>query len=1280
MIIYFANRHMDILGLASTNLPNGYIITEDLKTEEIETGVATFSCRIGFNDENRKALEAMMEAGNYLLRSHEDENEFYTIIDSEIDTKSKSIYVYAEDAGLDLINEIVGEFEATESYNSNWYFEKYLADSGFEIGINEIPAKTVRKLKWEGEETTTARLASIATQFGGYEISYSFDIEGLLITNKYINIHKERGKDTGVTLRLNRDIDRIVTSKSVANLATAFVCEGGVPDNAEEPITLDGYEYDDGDFFVDGNKLKSRNANKKWSRYVWNKEPNLLEGGFHGYIVRPYSYDTTDQETLCSHAIAELKKVCDMEVNYKIDIHKLPDGVKIGDRINIVDDAGELYASSRILLLESSIVDQTFDATLGEHLIKTSGISQKVMELAEQFAKNSLSTARALSIANNANQMAEAAQQQVEQAIEDASKAQAKANEAAATANLANQSASAAQQAANEAKGAVGEVVETVSGMEKAIDEAEALAKSAQESAEIATAQSAEAKVAASNAAQNANEAKAAAEEATALANSASTKADTASSQAEEAKTAAQTASNIAAAAKLDSEQAKKDVEEFSDNLETFEKTLTANYARKTDLTETAARFEAKITENANQLQITHEKVVTIDETANDAKKYADEATKRAEAAQATANLAAADADAAQEIAEEAQVAANEAQSQATTAQQAANEAQAVADQATTNLATAKANLESVKNRADATEEEIAAAQALVDTAQQAADKANEDAAIAAKEAEEAQITANVAVEHATNVKAVADKAKLDAEAAQAIANATSAAQQTANEANTKAENAQSLANTAVSNAANAQAKADQAALDATNAQQVANEADAKALQAQTDLNTAKQNLAATIARVDATEEEIALAEKAVEDAQKAADDAQEAADAAQDTANTAKDNAATAQAKADEAKTAADNAKKAADEAKEAADKAQSDVDALVVRVENAFTEIQKSNKEIALRAKKTEVDAIVVGGRNLIIRSTEEDGYYIGTDGSVVAASACSICDYISIEPNTDYMFTKTTGVQDNYFRYAWYDADKTYIGRAPNDNNEFLWTSPSNAHFIRISYPTECQVKFEKGNKATDWEPAPEDVDSKFLNYNTKEETESKMSIMAGNITSTVTQETDDKLDGLKTSTMTEIQQLKDNLSMLVVGKDGSSMMEQTEDGWSFKFGGISDDIESIKENLAKNAQYITFGEVDDGNGGKEPCIELGVRQIDETTGEVSSGLYKVLITNTRIIFKEGSATPTYISKETLVSEKVEVTQELHHTNAAVQGSFVWKMRPNGNFGLSWKGVIE
>ena len=382
MIIYFANRNMEIQGSASTGLPGGFTIVEDTKTEEVETGVAVFECRVKFDAENRLQLEAMCEAGNYLLRSDGDLNEFYTIIEVEVDTKEQTVYLYAEDAGMDLLNEVCPAYEATANHDVAWYIKRYTADSGFEIGINEVP-DLVKKLKFASEQTATERLTEIAEGFGGFEISYSFAIHGMEVTHKYINIYQERGKDVADQLRLNQDIDRITTKKSVANLATALSCTGGTPKGKKDPITLQGYTYDDGDFHVDGKLLKSRQAVAQWSRYAWEVAD---ASDWQGHHIRQYTYDTTSQATLCSKAIKELEKLRQMEVNYEVEINNLPEGIRIGDRINIVDDGGELYLSARILKLETSICDQKQTATLGEYLLKGSGISARVEELAGKFA------------------------------------------------------------------------------------------------------------------------------------------------------------------------------------------------------------------------------------------------------------------------------------------------------------------------------------------------------------------------------------------------------------------------------------------------------------------------------------------------------------------------------------------------------------------------------------------------------------------------------------------------------------------------------------------------------------------------------------------------------------------------------------------------------------------------------------------------------------------------------------------------------------------------------
>lgn len=74
--------------------------------------------------------------------------------------------------------------------------------------------------------------------------------------------------------------------------------------------------------------------------------------------------------------------------------------------------------------------------------------------------------------------------------------------------------------------------------------------------------------------------------------------------------------------------------------------------------------------------------------------------------------------------------------------------------------------------------------------------------------------------------------------------------------------------------------------------------------------------------------------------------------------------------------------------------------------------------------------------------------------------------------------------------------------------------------------------------------------------------------------------------------------------------------------------------------------------------------EPCIELGETDSD----------FKLLITNTRIMFMEGSGVPAYINNQSLFIKKAVIEEELQ------QGEFIWKARANGNLGLIWKGAAS
>ena len=392
MIIYFADRAMNILGSASTGLPKGLMITNDKKTEEISEGVAIFECNLDYDfansnkDEKQEVdVKKLAAVGNFILKQSADDGkaEVYTIIDSTIDPIQKDASIYAEDAGLDLLNEVVGKYAADKAYNIAYYINKFAYDSGFEIGINEVSNLT-RKLSWDGETTATERLLSVATQFDNAEIEFSFKVENMAVTGKYINVYKNRGNDSGVTLTVGKEVSGFRIKSSIADLATAYRCTGGTPEGSENPITLNGYKYDDGDFYVEGSYVKSRKALEKWSRYQIKTEKDKNDVG---HIVKSFTYDTTSKSELCNRAVSSLKKICDEAVTYEVELLYLPDGVKVGDTVSIVDDDDNTYLTARLLKLEMSESNDTKEAELGDYVRQGSGIDEKVIELAERFEK-----------------------------------------------------------------------------------------------------------------------------------------------------------------------------------------------------------------------------------------------------------------------------------------------------------------------------------------------------------------------------------------------------------------------------------------------------------------------------------------------------------------------------------------------------------------------------------------------------------------------------------------------------------------------------------------------------------------------------------------------------------------------------------------------------------------------------------------------------------------------------------------------------------------------------
>lgn len=382
MIIYFCDRELNILGHASTNLPQGVRISDDKLVEDVENGVNSFECTLTWDDDTRAELEQGIVAGNYILKQSDTAyDSLFQIVETETDTKAQEIDLYAEDAGLDLLNTLCGE--ATLENQTITQMLTYFLPSGWTLNVQDAPA-TTKTNTWDGTSTCTERLRSVVGLWD-CELYYSFTIEGLQVKAKILNVVQKRGLQEAIPqLRLNYDIDRIVTKTTITDLVTALTVKGGTPEGQDTPIDLVDYDYTytdpvTGDVYqVDTTTGQMRNttAMDRWSGAI---DPD-------GLLVGEFSFDTTDQAILAGQARAELQKRCFPAVNYDVDFSVLPEDAQIGDRVNIIDDHGNLYLEARLLQIETCEANGTKKATIGEYLLKSSGIAEQIRTLAIDLA------------------------------------------------------------------------------------------------------------------------------------------------------------------------------------------------------------------------------------------------------------------------------------------------------------------------------------------------------------------------------------------------------------------------------------------------------------------------------------------------------------------------------------------------------------------------------------------------------------------------------------------------------------------------------------------------------------------------------------------------------------------------------------------------------------------------------------------------------------------------------------------------------------------------------
>lgn len=291
------------------------------------------------------------------------------------------IELTAYSLSLEANKEKRGPHKPANAMSIKQYIDYYDPEHSFEIGINEVADKSI-KLEWSGTDTILARLYSVANSFGA-ELEFVTELNNDYSLKRHVvNIYREGnlGEDkTGMPVRVGEKLKVINYSDNMDDFYTAIRRTG------KDGLTMAGLNkkiYDD-----KGNVLFYNNSNTIYAPQARDKYPSIARKTNDGYIINEDSEtEHTSKEALFGYMLSELKKHCELKVDYEVE--GAVDG-SIGDRKTLIDGRHfdpPLYVQARIseqteALLETSDVK----TTLSNYVRKSSQIANELLQRVEQL-------------------------------------------------------------------------------------------------------------------------------------------------------------------------------------------------------------------------------------------------------------------------------------------------------------------------------------------------------------------------------------------------------------------------------------------------------------------------------------------------------------------------------------------------------------------------------------------------------------------------------------------------------------------------------------------------------------------------------------------------------------------------------------------------------------------------------------------------------------------------------------------------------------------------------
>lgn len=321
-------------------------------------------------------------AGNKVAFIHKGKSYYLNIVNTE--QTEETITATAWSLSFELINEDAGEYKAGKAMSFEEYLAVFDAERTLKLGLNEVSDKRITN-EWTGTTSILKRLFSLANVF-------SAEIEFETVLNKdyslkeiVLNVYRKHSDtDSGVgeyrndiVLRYGKGITGIRKTTDAEKLYTCIQPTG------KDGLTINGLdkkEYDENgniEYFTDGAIIRAPQARDRFPSNIVNKAD--------AYILMRKEYDTDSKDKLYSMALSDLKTASEPVVTYEVDGYF---DTNIGDTVRMQDQEWTpvLYLQARVSEQVRSLTNpKTAKTVFTNYKELTSEISDSLLQRMEDL-------------------------------------------------------------------------------------------------------------------------------------------------------------------------------------------------------------------------------------------------------------------------------------------------------------------------------------------------------------------------------------------------------------------------------------------------------------------------------------------------------------------------------------------------------------------------------------------------------------------------------------------------------------------------------------------------------------------------------------------------------------------------------------------------------------------------------------------------------------------------------------------------------------------------------